>query len=107
MASFGLAIITRSETRLAMCAVLWFVLHQKVGGLPVGAYHILPAASSTLHCHAYCQLGARTMLWNEMQCCCTHQESPNHWLPAWPCMKRMSSFALSGDRSSNVCCICR
>jgi hypothetical protein len=30
MAAFGLAIITRSETRLAMAAVLWFVLHQKV-----------------------------------------------------------------------------
>jgi hypothetical protein len=32
MAAFGIAIITRSETRLAMAAVLWFVLHQKVGG---------------------------------------------------------------------------
>lgn len=30
MAAFGIAIITRSETRLAMAAVLWFVLHQKV-----------------------------------------------------------------------------
>lgn len=30
MAAFGLAVITRSETRLAIAAVLWFVLHQKV-----------------------------------------------------------------------------
>lgn len=30
MAAFGIAIITRSETRLALAAVLWFVLHQKV-----------------------------------------------------------------------------
>lgn len=32
MAAFGIAIITRSETRLAMAAILWFVLHQKVRG---------------------------------------------------------------------------
>lgn len=32
MAAFGIAIITRSETRLAMAAALWFVLHQKVKG---------------------------------------------------------------------------
>lgn len=30
MAAFGIAIVTRSETRLAMAAVLWFVLQQKV-----------------------------------------------------------------------------
>jgi hypothetical protein len=54
MASFGLAIITRSETRLAMCAVLWFVLHQKVRervrGVRTSAEysHGRPTASSAL-----------------------------------------------------------
>jgi protein-S-isoprenylcysteine O-methyltransferase Ste14 len=32
MAAFGIAIITRSETRLAVAALLWFVLDRKVGG---------------------------------------------------------------------------
>lgn len=30
MAAFGLAVITRSETRLAMAALLWVVLEKKV-----------------------------------------------------------------------------
>lgn len=30
MAAFGIAIITRSETRLAVAALLWFVLDRKV-----------------------------------------------------------------------------
>lgn len=30
MAAFGLAVITRSETRLALAALLWFVLDRKV-----------------------------------------------------------------------------
>lgn len=40
MAAFGIAIVTRSETRLAMAAVLWFVLQQKVG-MNIASLHSL------------------------------------------------------------------
>lgn len=33
MGAFGLAVITRNETRLAMAALLWAVLEKKVGVL--------------------------------------------------------------------------
>ncbi len=35
LGSLGLAVLTRNESRLALVAVLWFVLENKVGGLIV------------------------------------------------------------------------
>jgi protein-S-isoprenylcysteine O-methyltransferase Ste14 len=43
MASFGLAIVTRNETRMALAALLWVVLEQKVCRLCLGWWLEMPS----------------------------------------------------------------
>lgn len=56
MAAFGLAVITRNETRLALAALLWFLLEKKVRhGARLAARPLFPVPAHACGCWVGCQ----------------------------------------------------